>query len=61
MQKGTSNKDSSFNSKNEEIKTFENVILKKSEDLTEQHEKNDEEAVKEILDIFPGSKIDSNE
>ncbi len=61
VHKGSNNKDSSFNSKNEEIKTFENVILKKSENHAEQHKKNDEKAVKEILDIFPGSKIDSQE
>ena len=55
----SNNNESHFNSKNEEIKAFEGVISRKTEDHTKQNEKNDEEAVKEILDIFPGSKIDS--
>ena len=48
-----------LNQENEEIKIFENDSLRKSENHTQQKEKKDEEAVKEILDIFPGSKIDS--
>ena len=57
----SNNNESSFNSKNEEIKNFEDFILNKTENETQKNEKKDQEAIKEILDIFPGSKIDSQE
>ncbi len=55
------NNQSILSSEKEEIKTVEDDSVRRSESSTEQNEKNDEEAVKEILDIFPGSKIDSQE
>ena len=55
------NNENSFNSKNDQIETFVDDNLKEYENHVKQNEKNDEEAVKEILDIFPGSKIDSQE
>ncbi len=57
----SNNNESPFNSKNEEIKNFEDFILNKTENETQKNEKKDQEAIKEILDIFPGSKIDSQE
>ena len=57
----SNNNESPFNSKNEEIKNFEDFILNKTENDTQKNEKKDQEAIKEILDIFPGSKIDSQE
>ena len=49
------------NEDTDKIKNIEIDSFRKSEKRIKKNEKNDEEAVKEILDIFPGSKIDNQE
>ncbi len=57
----SNNNESSFKLKNNQVENFEHNSLSKSENHTKKNEKKDEEAIKEILDIFPGSKIDNQE